>query len=99
MHALFMELKVIFGGYQDIVHVYDQPSFGYLLSKDHVHHCLKGGRGISQSKEHDSGFEQPLICDKCCFIFITFFDAYVVVSPPDAYFGEHLCVLYMCYEL
>ena len=99
MYTLFMELEVVFGGYQDIVHVYNQPSFGYLFSEDHIQHCLKGGGRISQSKEHDSGFKQPLVCDECCFMFVTFFDVYIVVPPPDVYFGKHLCILYMCYEL
>ena len=99
MYALFMELEVVFSGHQDIVHIYDQPPFSYLFGKDCILHCLEGGRRISQSKEHDSGFKQPLVRDECCFMFVAFFDAYIVVPPSDVYFGKFLCILYVCYEL
>ena len=55
--AFLMELKVIFGSNEDVIHVDYQPSFCNFLSEDCIHHGLEGCWGVCQSEEHNSGFE------------------------------------------
>ena len=46
VYTLVMEFLVVFGGYQDVIHIYDQPSFCDFFSKNHIHHHLEGSRGV-----------------------------------------------------
>ena len=41
----------------EVVHVNDKPSFSDHVTERIVHESLKGGRGVGESKEHDSGFK------------------------------------------
>ena len=93
-----MELWVISSGNEYITHVDNQPSFSYFWGEDCIHHCLECCWRIHQSEEHYSWFKQPLVCDECSFVLVSFFDVYVVVTPSDINFSEHLCVLDSCYE-
>ena len=42
---------------KEIVHVDNEPSFSDHIVEGVVHEPLKGGRGVGEPEEHDSGFE------------------------------------------
>ena len=56
-----------------------------------VHHCLEGSWGICKAKEHDRGFVQSIACFKGGFVFVSFLNAYVVISPSDVQLGIDVC--------
>ena len=68
---------------QNIVHVDCEPILSQFFGEYRVHHCLECSWGVCESKEHDSWFEQSLICDEGCFPLIAFLDMDVIVSPSD----------------
>jgi len=61
----FMSFLVLFFGFSFIwfgmdgyvIHVNGEPSLCHLHSEDMVHHHLKGGRRVCQTKEHDQWFK------------------------------------------
>ena len=71
-----------------IVHIDRHPSLGDFSAEDHIHHHLKGGRGIGQSKEHDCRFEEPFWGKERRFPFVSLFDTDIVVSPTYIEFSE-----------
>ena len=73
---------------KEVVHVDDEPSFSNHFTERLVHEALEGGGRVGESKEHDSGFEQPLMVDKGCLPLMAVFDSHVVVSPTNVKFGE-----------
>jgi hypothetical protein len=77
-------------GDKNVVHIDNDVSRSNLFPEDGVHHCLKGGRGISEAKEHDQRFEESPVGFECGFPFITFFYLDVVVSPSDVKLGKPL---------
>ena len=42
---------------EEIVHIDDEPSFSDHIVEGVIHEPLKGGRGVGEPEEHDSGFE------------------------------------------
>src|SRR5216684_3342066 len=51
--------------------------------EDSIHHHLKGGWGVCESKEHDCWVEEPFGHKKGCLPLISRFDSYVVIPPSD----------------
>ena len=43
--------------YEEIIHVDDKPSFSNHIVKEVIHEVLGCGRGVIETKEHNSGFE------------------------------------------
>ena len=43
--------------YEEIVHVDNKPSFSDHVLEGVIHEVLKYGRGVVETKEHNSGFE------------------------------------------
>ena len=75
---------------QDVVHVaYDFTTVNEL-TKDVIHHHLEHCRGVAQSKEHDSWFEQASVSPECCLPLITLLDPHVVEPPVEVKYGEEL---------
>ena len=79
--------REISGGNRDVIHIdLDCSPPGLVLSNgvavQSVHHVLECGRGISEAEEHHGGFIEPPSCLKHRLVFISGFDADVVVSPP-----------------
>src|SRR5258707_12956989 len=75
---------------QDVVHVaYDFTTVNEL-TKDVIHHHLEHCRGVAQSKEHDSWFEQALVSPECGLPFITLLDPHVVEPPAEVKYSEEL---------
>jgi hypothetical protein len=78
--AFFMS-GCIRGENQEIVHVNDKPSFSDEVTERVVHETLEGGRGVGETKEHDSGFEEAFVSVKCSFPLVAIFDPNIVVTP------------------
>src|SRR5258708_20115773 len=53
-----------------------------------IHHHLEGRWRIGKPKEHDHWFEESFRGQECCFGFIPWFDAYVVIPPSNVEFCE-----------
>src|SRR5260370_25642239 len=66
-----------------IIHVDRKPSLGYLFTKYGVHHHLEGRWRVRESEEHDCWFEESFRGQECCFRFVTWFDAYIVIPPSN----------------
>ena len=88
MDLFSMSCDVVCGVDQDVIHIDGQPVFAQFFCEYGVHHSLECSGGIRESEEHDSRFEQALIGDEGCLPFVSFFDAYVIVSPAYVEFGE-----------
>ena len=50
--------------------------------EDLIHHLLKCGRQITETKIHNERFEGPFVCGKCSLPFIAFVNSHIIVSPP-----------------
>ncbi|KAG6865734.1 hypothetical protein C0993_007863, partial [Termitomyces sp. T159_Od127] len=76
---------------KDVVKVYTHYTFHDEVLEDAVHHCLKGGWTVGESKEHDKQFKQPSISPEGSLPLISFLNVHVVVAPSDIQFGEVPC--------
>ncbi len=63
------------------------------LTKDIVHHCLEHCRGVTQSKEHDGWFKQPLVSLECSLPLVPFLDLHIVEAPSEVKHGEEFGVM------
>ena len=93
--VLVVQFEIIFGVYPQVVHINFEPSLSDHVSKDMIHEHLKGQRGITEAKEHDSGFEETERGDKCCFPLIFLLDANVVIAPSNIKLGEQCRVFHI----
>ena len=73
---------------EEIIHVNDKPSFCNHVAKGIIHKVLKDGRGISETEEHHSWFEESLMGNEDGFPLMSILDLDVIVSPLDIKFGE-----------
>ena len=64
-----------------------------------IHKCLKSRRGITEPKEHYSGFKEAERCDECCFSLVFLLDANVVIAPSNIKLGEQGRVLHIIDQL
>ncbi|KAG5351689.1 hypothetical protein C0989_005244 [Termitomyces sp. Mn162] len=88
------DLAVLFQHFsvdEDVIEVYAHHVFGNKFLEDIVHHCLKGGWAIGESKEHNERFKQSPVGLEGNLPLISLLDAHVVVAPPDIQFGEVPC--------
>jgi len=85
--VLMMSFEVR-GKDEDIVHVYNHPSFVNLVLEDVVHVQLEGGRGVTEAEEHDNGFIETGYGNEGCFPLIIRMDEDVIVSPSDIDLSE-----------
>src|SRR5260221_318694 len=78
---------------EDVVHVaYDFAMINELM-KDVIHHHLECCRGVAQSKEHDSWFEQALVSPECSLPLIALLDLHIVEPPAEVEYGEELSTM------
>ena len=73
---------------EEIIHVNDKPSFCNHVAKGIIHKVLEDGRGISETKEHHSWFEESLMGNEDGFPLMSILDLDVIVPPLDIKFGE-----------
>ena len=45
------------GEYEEIIHVDNEPSFSNHILEEVIHKMLECGRGVIETKEHDSEFK------------------------------------------
>ena len=86
--VLMMESDVILGVDSHVIHVDLKPFFRKHICEDVIHESLEGGGGVTEPKEHDSGFEESHGGDESGLPLIFFSDANVVISPTNVEFGE-----------
>ena len=72
----------------EVIHIDLQPFFPKHVSEDMVHERLKCGRCITESEEHDGGFEESHGGNECSFPLVFFSDADIIVSPANVKLGE-----------
>jgi hypothetical protein len=77
-------------GNKNVVHIDDNISRSNLFPEDGVHHCLEGGRGISEAKEHNQWFKKSSVSFEHGLPFIAFFHPDIVVSPLNVELGKPL---------
>ena len=87
--------------YQYIVHVDDDlySSFCPLIFewlKYVVHHVLEGCGRIAESKIHNHGFIQPVLCLEYDFVLVTIFDTHFVKASFYVELGEDKCISHFC---
>ncbi|KAF9457350.1 hypothetical protein BDZ94DRAFT_1273475 [Collybia nuda] len=56
--------------------------------EDFIHHGLECCWAVCEAKEHYQWLKESVVCAKCGIPFIAFFDAHIVVAPPDIHLGE-----------
>ena len=61
------------------------------ISVNGVHHGLKGGWRVSQTEEHNRGFEQAVACFEGRLMFVAFSDPNIVIPPSDVEFSVDMC--------
>ena len=71
-----------------VIHVDLQSFFSEHVSEDMVHECLECGGCITESEEHDSGFEESHGGYEGSFPLVFLSNVDVVVSPTNVKFGE-----------
>ena len=92
-----MEVQVIFGVNAKVVHVDLQSFFPEHVGKDMVHECLECGGCITESEEHDGGFEESHGSDESSFPLV-FLNTDIVVSPANVKLGEQSQFLHIIHE-
>ena len=85
--------------YPQVVHIDLEPSLSDHVSEDMIHECLKSRRGIAETKEHYSGFEEAERSDECCFPLVFLPNANVVIAPSNVKLGEQCGVLHIIDQL
>ena len=85
--------------YPQVIHIDLEPSFSNHVSKNMVHECLKSQRGITETKEHYSGFKEAERSDECRFPLVFLLNANVVVAPLNIELGEQCGVLHIIDQL
>ncbi|KAG6863343.1 hypothetical protein C0993_011909 [Termitomyces sp. T159_Od127] len=73
---------------EDVVKVYAHYTLHDEVPKDVIHHCLKSGRTVGESKEHDEGFKQSTIGSEGSLPLVSFLNVHIVVALLDVQFGE-----------
>ena len=58
-----------------------------------IHETLECGSGVSETEEHDNGFEEAFVSDKGGLSLVTIFDADIVIAPTDIKLGKELASL------
>ena len=79
-----------FREYEDVVKVHTDDTFHDQVLKDLVHHCLKCGGTICETKEHYQGFEEPTACSECSLPLIAFLHVNILITPSNIQLCENL---------
>ena len=84
---------------QEVIHIDEEPSFGYHVAERVVHESLERGRGIGHPKEHYERLEESSVCGEGAFPLMSVLDSDIVVSPPDVKFSEEFSSLELINEV
>ena len=104
VYGTLMIRQICTGSDPDVVHVDPDRCTQRLMFEDDVtvnvvHHRLKRCWRVGESEVHDSRFEKSVSGFKCCFLFISFVNAYVVVPPSNIKFRVNVCVAEVADEI
>ena len=99
MSLLVMQFHIVFSMNPQVVHIDFEPFFCDHVSKDEVHECLECRWGITETKEHDSGFKEAKGGYECSSPLILFSDTNVVIAPLDIELGKEGGVLHIINQL
>ena len=104
MYCLSMVLEVSVGSYAYIVHIdMDSGSEWFMfeddVAVDVVHHGLKSCWQVGESKVHYSRFKKTVSGFEHRFLFISFMNAHVIVSPSNVKFGVYVRVAQISDEI
>ena len=83
-----MKFLVIFGMDAKVIHIDFQPFLFEHVSENMVHEHLECGGRITESEEHDSGFEESHGSDESGFPLVFFLNMDIIVSPMNIKLGE-----------
>ena len=97
MNGTTVVFKVSTSSDTNVIHVdADGSTKGFMFEDDVtidvVHHSLKGRWQVRKSKIHDRGFKKTVSGFKCCFLFVTFTNVYIIVPPADVKFCVYMCI-------
>ena len=73
-----------------VIHVYRNDAIDNKVSKNLIHHSLKGGRAVCQTKVHYQQLKQASIGAECHLPLIAFTNANIVVAPANIKLHEDL---------
>ncbi|KAG5352996.1 hypothetical protein C0989_011280 [Termitomyces sp. Mn162] len=76
---------------KDVIEIHAYYTLCNEVPEDVVHHGLKGGQAIGETKEHDKWLEQSPVGPEGHLPLVSFLNAHIVVTPPDVQFNEVLC--------
>ena len=85
--------------YPQVVHIDLEPSLGNHVSEDMIHEHLKSWRGVTETKEHYSGFKEAERSNECRFPLVFLLNANVVIAPSNIKLGEQCGVLHIIDQL
>ncbi len=104
MNCASVIVQVRTGGDSDIIHVNsDSRAEGFMLENDItiniIHHGLEGRWRVGKSEIHDCRFKESVSGFECCFLFIAFTNAYIVIPPSDVKFCVYVCITEVADEI
>jgi hypothetical protein len=73
---------------EDVIKIDCHFTGGNEVYKDGVHKSLESGRGVSQSEQHHSRFEQAVVSGKHGLPFVPSLNANVVIPPTYVELSE-----------
>ncbi|KNZ76364.1 hypothetical protein J132_10643 [Termitomyces sp. J132] len=88
-----------FGVDEDVVEVHAHYTLCNEVPEDVVHHGLKGGWAVSETKENNEWLEQCPVGPEGCLPLVSLLNVHIVVTPPDVQFSEVLHTLEVVDEL
>ena len=84
---------------EEVIHIDDEPSFSNHVSKRAVHELMEHGRGVTKTKEYNSGFEDSFVGDEGHLPLVAIFDMDIVVPSADVKLGEVASVFQLVHEI
>src|SRR6266702_3349455 len=97
MYGSMMVHEVGSRGDTDIVHIDSYCGSEWFVLEDNitideVHHRLEGRWGVGETEVHHRRFEESVSGFKCCLVFVSITNSYVIIPPSDVEFGVYMSV-------
>ena len=88
IHHLLKDLLGLFGvggfiggEYKKVIHIDNQPPFGYHIPERVVHETLESCRGVTEAEEHNCWLEETTVGDEGSFPLMSVFNLDIVIPP------------------
>ena len=103
-YCMSMVVEVSASSNADIIHIDADGGpqlfmFEDSIAVNEVHHGLKGGWRVCESKVHDSGVKKTVSGFERCFLLIAVADTDVVIPSADIEFCVYVCVTEVANEI